>query len=68
MTRTMILEYVWKNTSTIPFLKYLVDNKSKFWAHGYHERGSPLHALVDLVNECIGGNPFLSKLWGDSLR
>ncbi len=68
MTRTMMLEYVWRNTSTIPFLKHLVDNKSKFWAHGYYERGSPLYALVDLVNESTGGNPFLSKLWGDSLR
>ena len=68
VTRSMILEYAFKSSWTIPFLKYLMDNKSRFWAHAGHERGSPLHALVETVNECTGGDPFLSKLWGNTLR
>ncbi|KAK4149546.1 heterokaryon incompatibility protein-domain-containing protein [Chaetomidium leptoderma] len=69
VTRGMIMDYALNSTSMILLLKYLVDNKGRFWTHAYHERGSPLHALVETVNECThGGDPPTLGLLGDTLR
>jgi hypothetical protein len=70
VTRDMILDYAVNSTSMILLLKYLViDNNGRFWTQAYHERGSPLHALVETVNECTdGGDPPTSRLLGDTLR
>ncbi len=65
----MIIDYSLISTSMIVLLKYLLDNKGRLWAPAYHKRGSPLHALVETVNECgDGGDPPTSSLLGDALR
>ncbi|KAG7285786.1 hypothetical protein NEMBOFW57_008080 [Staphylotrichum longicolle] len=58
-TRSMIAVHNSNGASVIPVLKHLAEHKHRFWAPAYHEKGSLLHALVEIVNECTtdGADP-----------
>ncbi|KAH6853222.1 heterokaryon incompatibility protein-domain-containing protein [Chaetomium sp. MPI-CAGE-AT-0009] len=55
--------------SMFPVLKYIVDNRRRFWPAAYHNKGSPLWEFVETVNESVGGgSPPTSELTADVLR